>query len=53
MLKTIVKNLPDNGKIVIIYDENFVKRERALASLRYHQRVFIKNSIKEKQTKLL
>lgn len=52
MIKTIIKRLPRHT-VVILYDENFVKRQRALNSLRYHTRVIVKSDIQRQQTTLL
>jgi len=50
MIKTIIKKLPHHT-IVILYDENFVKRQRALNSLNYHTKKAIqKYSIEEQMS---
>lgn len=51
MLKTIVQSLPQHT-IVIIYDENFVKRTRALNSLNYYKKKILKKHSIENQMEL-
>lgn len=53
MIKTIVKTLPNDSKIIILYDDNFVSRQKALSTMNYHRRVFHKNYTHANQTKLL
>lgn len=52
MIKTIIKKLPTHT-VVVLYDENFVKRQRALNSLIYHTNKALKKYSEEAQLKLL